>query len=536
MHEKLHVMKKRTKTSLIVLGIILALGVVVFTCSDAYLSRLVKEKVDVALGELPFGEASCGDIDLRIFSGTAQISDISFEYSPLVEVHVERIDIGKLFYSALFAHKISISDIRIVRPIATVLYDSKHPDAIMPRTETGSADMSKITEFVDKAELFALKIDQASVTFKDIATGFEMKVDSATFRLRNLKYNLLDSTFSYNDSTYRLEVASFRCFLPDVPMNIEVHDLKTRDAGELTTGALRIKHATDKRHLATRKKEPDTWIDLKVEDVRTSPVNLIRKAINKDLTLESVQVNVKHMDVFRDARFQPREPFDMPQNILKQIPLHFFVHYIHANIRKIDVEFASTDVNCGKLQLNHIKAAVENMSNVPNNTIYVHGGCPVGEGKAHAEMHMTMNKACDWSVDLHVQGINTDFMNTFIRPLVGVASECVIDDLSASYKGNSVKADGKFCMQYHGLKVKAFKDDDVPYKVVTKNADFITSAANNLIPHSNPDAVDVHPRAYMVEWKRDPWQPFPLYLFGPCIDGVKMTMLPGLYVHKQTRM
>ena len=76
----------------------------------------------------------------------------------------------------------------------------------------------------------------------------------------------------------------------------------------------------------------------------------------------------------------------------------------------------------------------------------------------------------------------------------------------------------------------------MPYKVVTKNADFITSAAKNLIPRSNPTEVDIRPRAYMVEWKRDSWQPFSLYLFGPCIDGVKMTMLPGLYVHKQTRM
>ena len=529
-------MKKCTKISLIVIGVILVLGVVIFTCSDVYLSRFVKKKVDKALSEFPFGDASCGDIQLRIFSGTAQVSDISFEDSPFGEVHIERIDVGRLFYSALLAHKISISDIRIVRPVATVLYDSKHPDATFPKIETDSARMRKITKYVDKAELFALKIDEASITFKDVATGFAMNADSVTIRLRNLKYNLQDSTFSYNDSTYRLELASFRCFLPDVPMTIEVHDLQTRDAGELTTGALRIKHATDKRHLATRKKEPDTWIDLQVKDVRTSPVNLIRKAINKDLTLEAICVNVKHMDVFRDARFQPRKPFDMPQNILGQIPLQFFVRSIHANVQKIDVELASTDVNCGKLQLSRVQAAVENMSNRPNNTISIHGGCPVGEGKAHAEMHMVMDKACNWDVNLHVQGINTSFMNPFIRPLVGVASECEVDDLSASYKGDAVKADGKFCMQYHGLKVKAFKEDDVPYKAVTQNADIITSAAKNLIPHSNPTEVDVHPRAYMVEWRRDPWQPFPLYLFGPCIDGVKMTMLPGLYVHKQTHM
>ena len=88
-------------------------------------------------------------------------------------------------------------------------------------------------------------------------------------------------------------------------------------------------------------------------------------------------------------------------------------------------------------------------------------------------------------------------------------------------------------MLYHGLEVKVHGEDDIPYKIVTKNANSFTTLANTLIPKSNPTAVDIHPRAYQVEWKRDQWKPFPLYMFGPCIDGAKETLLPGLYVHKQ---
>lgn len=69
---------------------------------------------------------------------------------------------------------------------------------------------------------------------------------------------------------------------------------------------------------------------------------------------------------------------------------------------------------------------------------------------------------------------------------------------------------------------------------MTKNAKLFEGVANSLIPKSNPTSVDIHPRAYEVEWKRDPWMEFPFYMFGPCIDGVKKTFLPGLYVHKQT--
>jgi len=88
-------------------------------------------------------------------------------------------------------------------------------------------------------------------------------------------------------------------------------------------------------------------------------------------------------------------------------------------------------------------------------------------------------------------------------------------------------------MQYQGLDIKVHKEDNIPYKIITNNADLFTGIANSLIPKSNPTAVDIHPRKYAVEWNRDEWKPYALYMFGPCIDGIKMTMLPGLFVHKQ---
>jgi hypothetical protein len=73
----------------------------------------------------------------------------------------------------------------------------------------------------------------------------------------------------------------------------------------------------------------------------------------------------------------------------------------------------------------------------------------------------------------------------------------------------------------------------VPFKVITKNAGIINSVANSLLPKSNPTSVDIRPREYYVEWKRDVWSPFPLYLFGACINGAMKTFLPGLFVHEQ---
>ena len=92
---------------------------------------------------------------------------------------------------------------------------------------------------------------------------------------------------------------------------------------------------------------------------------------------------------------------------------------------------------------------------------------------------------------------------------------------------------GQYWMLYHGFDAKVHKEDDVPFKVITKNAGIINSVANSLLPKSNPTSVDIRPREYYVEWKRDIWSPFPLYLFGACINGAMKTFLPGLFVHEQ---
>lgn len=526
-------MKRGTKISLIVLGVLLALGITVFVGADVWVSRYVKTHVDKALAELPFGEASCGQIQIRLFSGTAEVRDLAFTYAPALDVHVDKIEVGRVFYSALLDRRISITDVHIVRPSVALIYDSKHPDELFPKID--DSGLSKAGKYLVGAELDRLKIRNAKLMLQDVATGIEVSIDSATVRLYDLSYTWQDSAFHYNDSVYRIEVGSLTCYVPEEPMNIEVHDLKTRDQGPFTTGDIRVKHACDKRKLAAHKHEQATWIDMRANSVRTSAFNVFHKALNKNLDLDTVAVDIRHMDIFRDARMKPRKPFPMPQTVLMKQPVTLEVKHVDAHVSQLDIEFASTNVNKGEMHLKNIRAAVEHATNRRGSTILIHGQCPIEQGKAKAEMALKLNRACEWNTKLHVENVNTNYLNSFLRPLIGMTCDCHLDAIDAQYAGNSTSASGTFRMLYHGLQVKVYKEDNIPYKVITRNADAINQLGNTLIPKSNPTAVDIHPRAYNVEWKRDEWKPFPLFLFGPCIDGAKKTMLPGLYVHKQVQ-
>ena len=544
-------MKKGTKITLIVLGVLLGLGILVFVGADVAISALAKKQVDKALAALPaeYGEASCGMIQVRLFSGTAAVSDINFTYRgesvskkdstqrPGINIHVDRVDVGRFFYSTLLKHRILVSDIRVIRPDVELWLDDKHPETCFPELPKDQKldSAHQADTWLERAELLHFHLKNAGFRMHSLRTKLDLEVDSCSLTVNNLAYLAQDSSFSYNDSVYKFSLGHAKVMLPDGRMSIETNDLAHRDQGPLTLGRTRIANTMPKKKLGDLVQEPCTWIDMTIASAETSAFNPIHKAMNKDYTLESAKAVVAQMNVFRDTRYKPKEPFPTPQDVLLAIPVVFRLGKVHAEIKDLNIELASTDASCGKLKLGGIKADVENITNKKNAKMVVKGTCPIDKGLAEARVSMTMVKTADFSLAVHGTSVQTAFLNPFLRPLVGITMNCEIDTLDMHYTGNTTIAKGDFRMLYHGFEAKVHKDDDVPYKIIRKNADFFTSAAKNLLPKSNPTSVDIAPRAYKVEWKYDPWQPFPLYMFGPCINGAMKTFLPGLFVQDEIR-
>ena len=532
-------MKKGTKITLIVLAVLFALLAAAFICADVIVSRLVHAEVAKAMEAAPGCEASCGDIHIRFFSGTVSVYDLAFSYrapdaaeahhmAPGVTMHVDRVDVGRIFYSALLKDRVLIHALRIKNPQVELWLDEKHPELSFPQMH--DEHMDTIQNPFKSAKLLSLAIKSADFKLHSVRTHLDLDVEDCSLTIHDLAY---DSTFHYNDSVYSFELGKASVIIPDGSMLIETSELSQSNQGPLEIGPTHIGNTMPRKKLGDLLKEPVTWMDMHIASVKTSAFNPLHKAMNKDFTLDHITAQVAKMDVFRDERYAPKNPFPMPQEVLMAIPMVFKINHVDAGIDKIDIEFASTNINCGELHLGGIKAQVNNVSNARNSTMTVSGGCPVGDGKAKVNMTMTMNKDCDFSLGLHGEKVDLGFMNPFLRPLVGITFKLDLDTIDTHYKGNREKATGSFRMLYHGLEVKVHGEDNIPYKIVTKNAGSFTTMANTLIPKSNPTAVDIHPRAYQVEWKRNEWKPFPLYLFGPCIDGAMETLLPGLFVHKQ---
>lgn len=544
-------MRKSVKISLIVVGSIVAALIIAIVSTDIWVSRVANNAIQRSLSGIQDSElvVRVGDIHVGLLTGMVDITDIylatdtgTFDANakrkrPGLQVQVPHLTFELInYYDLLRKHEINLFGITVHHPQAMCWFDERHPELCLPQLPKDTTLHQNANEWLKGIDINRVRVLGASAQLVSVCTPLRTAVDSLSVQVEDINYSLADSLFSYSDSTYSLHLGHFYLRTPDGLSEVDMRDLDQEDAGELTIGRTRYRNIVSSRKLADKNNEPTTWLDLTVRRVCTSPLNPIRKAMAQDWTLDSLYVDVQRLHVIRDKRHAPKRPFPMPQEAILQIPAPFAVHNVHALARAIDVELQSTDDNIGKMHLESIHAQLKNITNKKNATWKCHVSAPFGKD-GHVKAAMDLHIARDGKFDIDIEGSDIELgqLNSFLRPLVGITCESHVDRLQTHYSGDNNVANGEFLLMYHGLDVRVHKEDNIPYKAIQQNAGFIQSAANNLIPKSNPTAVDPAPRRYYVTWKRDPWNEFPLFAFGPCIDGVLKTMLPGLNVHNQVR-
>lgn len=541
-------MKKGTKIALWVIGALVVLVIGLFLAADIIASKVVKREVSKALVNMPGAEASVGHIYLHLLSGSAIVTDITFRTNnlnlsedsvstdsvvPGMALHIPTLAVWNIDYHQLRHGRLEIYKISLDEPSIAVCMDENNPASLLPALPEDTT-LAKANSFLKEIEVKHIEVESLRAWMRSTSSPLDLKVDTLSLACNGVGYNLADSLLTYNDSVYSLSLAAAKIALPDGMTAMEVHNLKTENQGPLSLGYTRIYNTVSHKFMAKKAKDYITWIDLELNSLSTSPLNPVRKALAQDYTLDKIDVDIRRMQVFRDQTIGPKEPFGTPQEYLRLIPAIFKINKVDALARKIDVKLSLTDINVGELHFKNIRLDLSNVTNRPGAVWRNRAKAPWGTaGKVEASYNIHMDKKSTFDLSLSGTEVELDVMNPFVRPLVGITCDCHVNRIDAAYSGDDVKANGTFCMQYNGLDVKVHKEDNIPYKIITNNADLFTGIANSLIPKSNPTAVDIHPRKYAVEWSRDLWKPYELYMFGPCIDGIKMTMLPGLFVHKQ---
>lgn len=549
-------MTKRQKVWLWVLaGVVLLIGVG-FVCSDAIISHMVNKKVKEALQAEERFSISYKYIAVMMGSRTVELRGLDFstapaeikdaaeeaaaEYKPAVHVYVDRVSVRLISLLDLIRDRqVNIHQIVIDEPEVTLRLplDQKALNS-KDKKQAATADTVKANIPIKSIAVGKIKVKDGSLRLSDAKSKLDVSLDDLRLVANDLGYDIQKGEFTYNDSLYQFSLEDLSFTTPDGLMHIDLKSLDTKDAKEVTLTNLHCFNTVEKLQLADIKgKVPSTWIDVTLKKIQTSPVNIIRQAMNKEISIDRVSVEGSKGLAFRDVRYPPKYPSGMPQEAMLKMPIPLRIKKVNMSMPEFDVELSTLNINRGLLVVKNVSGTLTNVTNKKGEKLHakVHAALSHG-GEGNVNLMLKMDKASHFEFEAKFKDVQGESFNQFLHPLFGAEAYFTIDSLTTHYTGDNKRADGDFCMVYKDIQVHIIKED-APYNLIAKNAETINILAPAVLQRHNPRIIGQKPQSYAVSKERDVLEEFPIYLIGPMLDGVLKTLLPGFIVRtidKQT--
>jgi len=395
------------------------------------------------------------------------------------------------------------------------------------------------TDYITGLTVDTILFHNAKMNVQSIATDFYLQASNLSMALYGVGGSLIDQIpYHYNDSVYQFYLGNVDIITPDSFIAISSQNIHYDNGGSFSVGKTRIHHIINKWKLAHKMGDiPVSLIDMKVDTIRTSSKNIVKEALTLQggFFLDSVYAEVSQLNVFRDARYQIKEPYVLPQTYICQLSYPFVVNCVNAKIDDIHIEMALTKKDIGRLNLGPIDLKINNVTPIPNSIIRTSAHGKMGKADIDAVFKMKVNKACNWSIVLDAKNMNAHHLDNMIYPIVGMKIGCDFHRIHAEYGGDTALATGTFCMEYDNVDIFADKNSNPPITMIKDVSGLINSAGKTIVHKSNPTNPGEEPIAYQVKWKNNPWVNPALFYIGPVIDGCIETMLPGLFVHKRVK-
>ncbi|MBO7546544.1 MAG: hypothetical protein J6T19_07575 [Paludibacteraceae bacterium] len=556
---------KGIKIASITVGAILFILLIFWLIGNMWITNIMDGFLRRELGQLESVYVDYKKLNVDIFKSSAQLDDVVFctlpdsvlpEDEAGVKVKVDRMVFsGCNFIRILNRNELSLHHITLNHPEVVLnmpLEKSKEVEEDEEVEEVETKEEEVIEDLEDANEKTAIlrelivksvRINDGSLRMRDITNKMTLQLDSLNVRGYELGYHFseegeltedgeLAGHMLYNDSLYSLSLSNLSFVSPDGLFRADIKKLHTANAGPLTISGLHAFNTCEKGSLSKLMGGVKvTWVNMSLNEITTSPVNLIRQALSETFELDSVHIAGNHSVILRDERYPAKEPFPMPQDILLGMDKKFVVNHVTGDFPGMEIQVLTTHLqNCGILHLGHLNMKMSNVSNVPQSHMNVVTDVAFGEdGIGKITMNMTMNKAANFDFAAHIKGLKGSMFSDFLHPLFGAELQCNINDLTTSYHANREEANGTFCMQYDSVNVHVFKED-APYTLIAKRANAINMFAPMIIQKSNPRRPNTEPVSYEVHAKRDPMSHFVFFVMGPMMDGCMQTLLPGFVV------
>ncbi len=528
--------------------LLLAGGVIIY--ADVMLTHIVDGKLRQRLSAMDSLTIRYGDLDILLGEGKIRLKDVVFSTDTTdtlsvghagVSVHIEKLEAGYLnVFRILRTRQVDIDYVEILRPEVAVVTVSKSKQNKQTENSLSSHESDStnvLRKYISKIQVGQIIIEEGNFSLSTIDSRLHLSTEDVGLSMTDIAYSIEDKQLTYNDSIYSLSLKNLSLLTRDSLYALDLGALHHADAGEVVLENIHTRNTVDRHCLADRKgKQPVTWSNVSLKQVRISPLNLIRQAIAKQVSIDSISIIGQRAAIYRDMRYTPRSNYPMPQEKLMSIGIPLKVKHLKMRMPSFEAEVLRPAGKAGKLIFTDVTLATTDISNANGNCLNTHVQMKMAGGEADMSLTLTNDKACNLSAEMAVTSIEGRAFDDFLRPMFGMSMQCDIGSMRASLSGDRRKLTGSLTMLYDNLQLHIYKEE-TPMERLAKNANVVNTLAPMVIYKSNPRPNKQNVYVCKISFERNPKKNFAGYLTGAVIDGMMHTALQeSVYKSVKSRM
>ena len=473
-------------------------------------------------------ELKWSDLRIRLLHGSVRIDSLQCRIgqadSAFIDLQVQRLYAGRI-------HRLKLLRERVLR-IDKAELTGPQIETCSPRE---AAEMLKKQQHdktrtkrlpIARAEVKRVSIKDGRIAVSMLENKLQAAADSLCICLHEAAYDLRDSSLTFCDSLYAFSACGTDFLSTDGLFRLSVASAATADGGCLIASGIRGGN-TDRpeKHALNAGKAAATWAQFDITELRTSPVNILRSLKQKEIKADTLTVQGNYATIYRNNQYPPRAPYPMPQEALAKVPVPIELRHADIALNKLKFSLTTDGSNAGTLELKDLSARLRNITNHAGSTIHTALKSTLQDGGSiNVHLDLKNNNMCTFGCKTEVTNTGGGNFGGFLRTIAGVNANCNIHRLNMDCHGDKHNQEGTFCMQYDSLKIHI--DKDSPIEKLGKLAGVANAFAPAVLVKSNPRHKGGEPQTYTTACTRNPWKPFPVYLFKPLGDGIVQTVLP----------
>lgn len=394
-----------------------------------------------------------------------------------------------------------------------------------------------ILAFVASINVNRIVINNGSLRFKDLKTSLEADCDSLFLSVRNMGYDFSKDSIFYNDSVYSCSVKNIKLVQPDGRYTLTVDEVYSKNTENITVKGIRHTCNVPKNKLAKELgNKPAIWSDLKIDEVKTSKVNIVRSVIKENIKIDSITVKGGWVELYQDMTY-PYTTVQRPfQSMLLQLKMPLDVRKVKINLDKFDFTYTSGKFPPSTIGMNNMDVTVIRISNTDPRDLVVLAKCSIDNSGGYMVLNIRLLKddLCSWRERIILENSNLKGLNGFLGNIAGAEVQGHVRRMECYAMGDSTTAAGTFCMEYKDLQAKIIKGKS-PIKFLNENSKFVNGVVKAVLPPANPAKPGMKPKAYNVKGERELYKPYIIYMLSPMFEGLKSTMLAPFFIHKEIK-